>query len=115
MAGIEYTIDTRVPYENGRQYPGSTYFAPKNLGSRVQITSVGGKPFDLDATYHVVTVEFVTRGGDAYGHCVEPCAIESTSIGYADKEAIVNYLKEALNGVVPESYREAQGRITLLK
>lgn len=115
VAGIEYTIDTRVPYENGRQYPGSTYFAPKNLGSRVQITSVGGKPFDLDATYRVVTVEFVVRGGDAYGHCVEPGAITATSIGYADKEAIVNYLKEALNGEVPESYREAQGRITILK
>ena len=115
VAGITYTIDTRVPYENGHQYPGSTYFAPKNLGSRVTIASVGGKPFDKDATYRVVTVEFVVRGGDAYGHCIEPGAIEATSIGYADKDAIVNYLKEALNGEVPESYREAQGRITILK
>ncbi len=115
VAGMKYTVDTRVPYENGRQYPASTYFAPKNLGSRVTIAEVGGKPFDMDATYRVVTVEFVVRGGDAYGHCVEPGAITSTSIGYVDKDAIQNYLKEALAGKVPDSYRTAQGRITILE
>ena len=115
VAGMKYTVDTRVPYEIGRQYPASTYFAPKNLGSRVTITEVGGKPFDMDATYRVVTVEFVVRGGDAYGHCVEPGAITMASIGYVDKDAIQNYLKEALAGKVPDSYRTAQGRITILE
>ena len=115
VAGLKYTLDTRVPYTNGRQYPGSTYFAPQKPGSRVQITEVGGQPFDPEKTYRVATVEFVLRGGDAYGHAVEPGVVESVSIGYADKQAIVNYLREGLNGTVPDSYRTPQGRITILK
>ena len=60
-------------------------------------------------------MEFVLRGGDAYGHAVEPGVLTSVSIGYADKQAIVNYLREALHGTVPDSYRTPQGRITILK
>ena len=115
VAGIKYTLNTRVPYENDRQYPGSTYFAPKNLGSRVTITDVGGKPFDMEKTYRVVAAEFVVRGGDSYGHAVEPGAVESVSIGYVDKDAVKNYLKEELGGVLSEEYRESQGRITIIQ
>lgn len=115
VAGIRYTIDTRVPYVNDRQYPGSTYFSPKNPGSRVTIAEVGGEPFDPEKTYRVATSEFIVRGGDAYGHTVEPGAVESVSIGYVDKDAIVNYIKEELNGELPDTYRQAQGRITILK
>ncbi len=46
VAGIEFTVDTAVPYEAREQYPDSTYFAPLKPGSRVTIASVGGKPFD---------------------------------------------------------------------
>lgn len=30
IAGAEYTVNTAVPYENGAQYPDSTYYAPAN-------------------------------------------------------------------------------------
>ena len=53
IAGAEYTVNTAVPYENGAQYPDSTYYAPANPGSRVTITSIGGKPFDPKANYTV--------------------------------------------------------------
>ena len=43
VAGMKYTVDTRVPYEIGRQYPASTYFAPKNLGSRVDVPRRHGR------------------------------------------------------------------------
>ncbi|MGN1231519.1 MAG: bifunctional metallophosphatase/5'-nucleotidase, partial [Anaerotignum sp.] len=64
IAGAEYTVNTAVPYENGEQYPDSTYYAPANPGSRVTITSVNGKPFDLHATYTVVVNSFQAEGGD---------------------------------------------------
>ncbi|MBR3992374.1 MAG: bifunctional metallophosphatase/5'-nucleotidase, partial [Anaerotignum sp.] len=54
IAGAEFTINTAVPYENGEQYPNSTYYAPANPGSRVTINSVNGKPFDPAANYTVV-------------------------------------------------------------
>ena len=49
VAGIKYTLDTRVPFEKGHQYTNSVYFAPKHPGSRVTITEVGGEPFDPQA------------------------------------------------------------------
>ncbi len=115
VAGMHYTLDTRIPYENGHPYPNSTYFAPKHPGARVTITDVGGKPFDLDKTYRIAAAEFIVRGGDTYGHAAEPGAITSVSTGYVDKDAIMNYLKEELHGTVPETYRRAQGRITIRK
>lgn len=115
VAGLKYTLDTTVPYENGRQYPASTYFAPKKPGSRVTITEVGGEPFDPEKTYRVAAAEFVVRGGDSYGHAVEPGAVESVSTGYVDKDAVRNYLVEALEGEVPDIYMEAQGRITIIE
>lgn len=45
VAGIEYKLDVSVPYENGEQYPDSTYYAPAKPGSRVTIKSVNGKAF----------------------------------------------------------------------
>lgn len=37
VSGIVRTIDTTVPYENGEQYPDSSYYAPAKPGSRVTI------------------------------------------------------------------------------
>ena len=44
VAGIVFTIDTTVPFEQGEQYPDSTYFAPKNPGARVTIETVAARP-----------------------------------------------------------------------
>ena len=116
VAGIRYTLDTRVPYEKGRQYPGSSYFAPQHPGSRVAIQEVGGAPYDPEKVYRIAVSEFVLRGGDAYGHAVEPgVVLESVSTGYVDKDAMRYYLVEGLHGTVPDRYREPQGRITILK
>ncbi len=115
VAGIKYILDTRVPYESGHIYPGNTYAAPKNPGARVTITEVGGAPFDPDKAYHLVVDGFIMRGGETYGHLAEPGVIDAVCIGYVDKDAVQNYWKEALNGTVPEEYRNAQGRITMVK
>ena len=115
VAGIKYTLDTRVPYVNARQYPASTYCAPAKLGSRVTITEVDGKPFDMDATYNIASLEFVTRGGDSYGHLVEPGVCEFVSTGYVDKDAITNFIVDELKGVIPARYAQPEGRVTIIQ
>ena len=52
---------TRTP----RPYPGSTYYGPKTI-NRVSIGSINGKDFDPEATYAVITNNFVAGGGDTY-------------------------------------------------
>ena len=115
VSGIVMTIDTTVPYENGDQYPDSTYYAPANPGSRVTIETVGGEPFDLDAEYVIVTNDFSAAGGD---QCyVLKYANQQT--GYntriALEDALINYTTEVLGGVIGEEYAEPQGRITVIQ
>lgn len=115
VSGIRYIVNTKVPYENGKQYENSTYFAPAKPGSRVTIHEVGGNPFDADKVYTLVTTEFICRGGDAYGKLTEPGAVDIQAIGYVDTEAVENYLKEELKGTVPAKYEKEQGRVTVIK
>ena len=112
VAGIEYTVNTAVPYENGKQYENSTYYAPANPGARVTITSVDGEAFDEDATYTIATNDFTAAGGDTYGVFTK-CQTYDT--GIAMEDALVNYVTEALDGVIGEAYAEPAGRITIAK
>ncbi|MDD3212511.1 MAG: bifunctional UDP-sugar hydrolase/5'-nucleotidase [Eubacteriales bacterium] len=115
VSGIVMTIDTTVAYENGDQYPGSTYYAPAKPGSRVTIESVGGEPFDLNADYIVATNDFTAAGGDAA--YVLKYANQQT--GYntyvALEDALINYTSEVLGGVIGDQYAEPQGRITVIQ
>lgn len=111
IAGAEYTINTAVTYENGAQYPNSTYFAPANPGSRVTITSVGGKDFDPKANYTVVVNSFQAEGGDTYYALTQGSYVQDT--GIVDAEALIQYV-DSLGGVVGQEYAEPQGRIKIV-
>lgn len=113
VAGIEYTIDTSVPYENGEQYPDSTYFAPAKPGSRVTIATVGGQPFDAEALYTIATNDFTAAGGDTYYAFKYAFQTTGYKTGVALEDALVNYTSTVLDGTIGEQYADPQGRITV--
>ncbi len=111
VAGIEFTIDTSKAYDQGEQYPDSTYYGPKSI-NRVTITSINGKDFDPKATYVVVTNDFMAAGGDTYYAFTTSANIVDTGIPM--DEALMSYITEELDGVITaEKYGEPQGRITV--
>ena len=111
VAGIEFTVDTSKAYDQGEQYPGSTYYGPKSI-NRVTITSINGKDFDPKATYVVVTNDFMAAGGDTYYAFITSANIVDTGIPM--DEALMSYITEELDGVITaEKYGEPQGRITV--
>lgn len=111
VAGIEFTVDTSKAYDQGEQYPGSTYYGPKSI-NRVTITSINGKAFDPKATYVVVTNDFMAAGGDTYYAFTTSANIVDTGIPM--DEALMSYITEELDGVITaEKYGEPQGRITV--
>ena len=113
VAGIEFTINTAVPYENGEQYPNSTYYAPANPGSRVTITEVNGESFDPEAVYTVATNDFTAAGGDTYYVFSEGTNLTMTAVALDD--ALIHYVSEVLGGVITEEqYGETAGRITIV-
>ncbi|MCM1183868.1 MAG: bifunctional metallophosphatase/5'-nucleotidase [Roseburia sp.] len=112
VSGIVFTIDTTVPYAQGAQYPDSTYFAPAAPGSRVTIESVGGKDFDLKATYNIAVNNFMADGGDTYYVFAQSANVIET--GVVDAEGLISYVN-SLNGVIGDEYAASKGNITIIR
>ena len=111
VSGIEFTLDTTKAYDQGEEYPGTTYFAPKTI-NRVTIKTVGGKDFDPAATYTIATNDFMASGGDTYY-----CFVNATAnydLGLPMDEVVMDYVNTVLGGTVTaEKYGEPAGRITI--
>ena len=111
VSGIEFTLDTTKAYDQGEEYPGTTYFAPKTI-NRVTISTVGGKAFDPAATYTIATNDFMASGGDTYY-----CFVNATAnydLGLPMDEVVMDYVNTVLSGTVTaEKYGEPAGRITI--
>lgn len=113
VSGITYELDTSVSYEKGEQYPDSTYYKPANPGSRITITDVNGKGFDLDGKYLVATTDFIAHGGDTF-YCFAEAAQDSyRSTNYLVYEALRYFLEDECEGTVPDAYAQSQNRITV--
>ena len=110
VSGIEFTLNTGVPYVNGTQYANSTYYAPANPGSRVTISTVNGEAFDPAATYTIATNDFMAAGGDTYYAFKAASAQFDTGIPL--DEAVMEYVTKELKGTIGEQYAAPQGRVT---
>lgn len=110
-SGIEFTVDTTIAYDEGEQYEGSTYYGPASI-QRVTITSINGQEFDPEATYAVVTNDFLAAGGDTY-YAFSVSDVMDT--GAPMDEAVIAYIEEGLGGVITaDAYGEARGDITII-
>ena len=112
VSGMKFTIDTGKEFDQGEQYPESTYYAPASI-KRVTIDEINGKPFDPEATYAVVTNNFCAAGGDTY--YVFKNASAQFDTGLPLDEVLMEFITEELKGVIGETYAEPQGRITVLE
>ena len=115
VAGIEFTLDTTVAFEQGKQYDNSACYAPLHPGSRVTIATVGGEAFDPEAMYTICTNDFVAAGGDTYGAFVYANQQTGNNTYKALDSALVDYVTAVLGGVIAAPYDAPQGRITILK
>lgn len=111
VAGMQFKVTTYEKYDaNAEPYPGSTYYGPKTI-NRVSIGSINGKDFDPEATYAVVTNNFVAGGGDTY--YAFAAATNQFDTGLPLDEVVMEYITKELKGVIGETYAEPAGRITV--
>ena len=112
IAGINLSLCTGAAYDKQDEtYPGgSTYYGPKSI-NRVTINSINGKPFRAKDTYAVVTNDFMAAGGDVYYAFASSPKIVDT--GTPMDEALVEFIKVKLNGVIGKEYENAQGRLNM--
>lgn len=111
VAGMQFTVATYETYDkNAEPYPGSTYYGPKTI-NRVTIGSINGKDFDPEATYAVITNNFVAGGGDTY--YAFAAATNQFDTGLPLDEVVMEYITKELKGVIGETYAEPASRITV--
>ena len=115
VSGLCYTIDTTKPYDAGEAY-GDNWFKA-NTVSRVTITEVNGQPFDVGATYAVVTSNANYNGMDSSYVFVDAVAANeaSTITSGVVREIVWMYIDEVLENVVGDGYETAQGRISIIE
>lgn len=110
-AGLTFTVKTYEEYDaNPEPYPKSTYYGPKSI-QRVTIDNVNGKDFDPEATYAVITNNFVAGGGDTY--YAFAAATNQFDTGLPLDEVVMEYITKELKGVIGETYAEPAGRIVV--
>ena len=113
VAGVKYAVDTAKEYDKGEAY-GDNWFKAASLG-RVTVEEVNGQPFDAEAVYAVITSNANFNGMDS-SYMLKVAAEEnekSTITTAVVRDVIWLYIAGELNNVIPETYAEAQGRITL--
>jgi len=76
---------------------------------RVHDVKIAGRDLDPKAEYTLSTNMFLLTGGDGYTMFKEADILETLPL--SDNEMLMKYIEENLGGVIPEIYREPQGRI----
>lgn len=109
MDALEHGVDLypeqagHFPHVSGMTYK---FDADKEVGQRIVEVTVGGEPLDLEATYRVVTNDFMAAGGDGYTMFEgKPFVAEGGLLS----DVLVDYIKE-LGEVNPK----VEGRITVV-
>ena len=118
-SGIEWVIDTTVPFDQGEVYTlngkEGSYYAPASI-KRVTIKSINGQPFDENAIYGVVTNNFCAAGGDTYNVLNRAFSQGfGFDTGIPMDEAVMEYVTEVLGGVIGQEYAEPSGLATQIR
>ena len=69
-------------------------------------------PLDLNATYTLCTTDYCYNRGGMY-KTLANCKLVSMEPRIS-RDALRDYLKDTLKGVVPERYKNVEGRITIV-
>ena len=118
-SGIEWVIDTTVPFDQGEVYTlngkEGSYYAPASI-KRVTIKSINGEPFDENGIYGVVTNNFCAAGGDTYNVLNRAFSQGfGFDTGIPMDEAVMEYVTEVLGGVIGQDYAEPSGLATQIR
>jgi len=111
VAGIEFTLDTSIPFDAGEAYGNNWYRA--NAIRRVTIDSINGNTFDPNALYAIVTSNAIFNGMDSNYISLERNEDYSTITSALVVDVVWMFIMQELGGVIGEDYLEPQGRITI--
>lgn len=107
VSGITYDVDTS--FNSTALIDASGFFVNVTGKRRVSNVKINGDNLDLNKTYKTAFCLFMANGGDGYSMLSKYDVIKEALLTESDLLGI--YIKEDLNGVIPEKYKELEGRI----
>ena len=109
ISGITFDLDPSINSTVKTDKDG--HFINVTGERRVTNVKINGKDLNLTKMYNVSLLEFIANGGDGYS-MFENYSVyyEST---YTDTDSLIYYIKNQLNGIIPEKYKEVEGRVNI--
>ena len=107
VSGVTYKIDTSI--NSSVIVDNNGVFQNVSGERRVYGVKVNGEDVDIKKNYTISTSAYILGGGDGFS-MFSNFDIIRTSAG-VDNEVLLKYIENDLNGVIPERYREVEGRI----
>ena len=109
VSGISFKVD--ISKESTVEVDDNEMFVNVKGDRRVYDVKVGKEDIDLKRKYKVSIDKYIGTGGDGYSMFAKYEDIYNTkTILY---EALINYIKNKLNGNIPDYYKTNQGRIII--
>lgn len=79
---------------------------------RVSNVQIVGEPLDPKKEYTLTGSSYTLTGGDGYTMFKDAELVSMTML--SENEALMKYIEESLDGVIPAKYQDATGRIVWL-
>ena len=109
VSGISYKVDTSI--NSSVELDASGKFLAVNGERRIYDVKVGNEALDANKKYRMSFDNYIAGGGDGFDMFSKYEEIESTS--NTDNQALITYIKDVLNGTIPERYKQSQKRIII--
>ena len=109
VSGISFKVDLSI--ESTVEVDDEEKFVKVNGARRVYDVKVGKEDLNLNRKYRVSIDNYIGTGGDGYSMFAKYEEVDTTlSVLY---EALITFIKEKLNGKIPDYYKTIQGRIII--
>ena len=80
---------------------------------RVSNVKINGENLNLTRLYNVSLLNFQGSGGDGYSMFADKEVYLESIL--TDTDSLIYYIKNTLNGTIPEEYKEVQKRVNIIK
>ena len=110
VSGISFKVNISIP--SSVEVDENEVFVQVKGKRRVSNVKIGKEDLVLDKKYKIAFDTFIGNGGDGYSMFEKSEELYSTLI--VDNQAVINYIKDKLNGTIPIFYNETEGRIVII-
>jgi len=109
VSGISFKVNTKI--KSTVIVDEEEMFVKVSGKRRVYDVIVGKDKLDINKTYLIVFDNYIGKGGDGFSMFIN--YEEKLNLGKTDNELFMMYIRDVLNGVIPDEYKKTQQRIII--